>query len=478
MVWVLEKISASLSMKLPGWVKHIFIVFSDLLGILRVLHIPREIFGYKLKKENLCFGFDGSSVAGFTSIEHSDLVLIPDLKTLRILPRRLFEHGVAIVFADVYHECPGERFVGDPRFIAQKTDEEVKKFGFSKVICSPEVEFFIFKRVELTKYVLDIYANCLARAFADSPELLNGEKRVFIRPKHGYMLSPPNDQTYEYRMTLCEILNEVGIRVIKSHHEVATKGQIEICFNPGPILTTADNYQMLRFIAKNLAQKMGYITTFMPKPIPGDNGSGLHFHLSLWKDDQNAFYDENDKYAELSQTARYFIGGILEYAEALTALVAPTINSYKRLIPGYEAPVYICWGRKNRSALIRIPIYERGNPNTKRIEIRFPDPLINPYLAFSAIIIAGLEGIRREIDPGDPVDFNVYCASKELLKAYNVRQLPRSLDEALEYLEKCELFRNFFGSEVIDKYIELKRKELLGYRMHISAWEYIMYLHM
>ena len=218
----------------------------------------------------------------------------------------------------------------------------------------------------------------------------------------------------------------------------------------------------------------------MPKPLAHDNGSGMHVHQSLWKDNENAFYDPNDKYAELSQIARYYIGGILDHAEALTAIVAPTVNSYKRLTPGFEAPVYICWGRKNRSALIRVPLYKGGPIGRKlrRIEVRFPDPSSNPYLTLSVIVAAGLDGIKRKIDPGDPVDEDVYHLSPQNLKEYNIRQLPGTLIEAVEALESDEVLQRTLGSHIFDQFIEIKKKEWRDYLNYITPWEYLHYFNL
>ena len=257
---------------------------------------------------------------------------------------------------------------------------------------------------------------------------------------------------------------------------MATGGQGEINFRYSTPTRTADNIQTLKYVAKMVAYQHGMVAVFMPKPIGGDNGSGMHTHVSVWRGDTNLFYDPDDDYAELSQYARYFIGGLIEHGRALSAIVSPTVNSYKRLIPGYEAPVYLAWSRANRSAAIRIPVYQRGVKNSKRIEYRPPDPSANPYLALSAIILAGLDGVRKKIDPGDPVDENIYHMTPEKRRELGIKVLPRSLEEALDELESDnEFLKPVFPQSLLEAYVELKRKEIDLTRMYPSPVEIMLY---
>ncbi|MEM1743012.1 MAG: type I glutamate--ammonia ligase, partial [Nitrososphaerota archaeon] len=283
------------------------------------------------------------------------------------------------------------------------------------------------------------------------------------RIKDGYLPSLPQDTLVEFRNNVSRILEDYfKIIVDAHHHEVATAGQCEIDLRHDTLKKIADNVQTYKYVVKNVAKNMGLIATFMPKPIYGDNGSGMHVHISLWRNGVNTFYDSDDQYAELSQTARYFIGGILEHGKALSAIVAPTTNSYKRLIAGYEAPVYLTWSKSNRSAVIRIPAYHKGRDTStlKRIEFRAPDPSANPYLCFSAIIAAGLDGIKKKIDPGDPVDENIYKLAVEKKRELGIEKLPSDLREALQCLQSDrEFLKPVMSDELINTWIELKLEE-------------------
>ena len=412
------------------------------------------------------FGFDGSSILGYSSIDYSDLVAVPDLKTFKIVRENSGKYG--LVLANTIDPNTEKLFLRDPRNIVKNFSEELKKVGLEAFI-SPEIEFFLFKKFNLSELNID-YINRNA-SFKFQSEEVDIDKGAGVFSKEGYFNMPPHDKTLEYRIRITEVLEEIGINVIKSHHEVATPSQMELNIIHSDVADTCDNFTLTKFIARILANEFGLIATFMPKPIYGDNGSGLHLHISIWKNGKNLFYDESDEYAELSQEARYFIGGVMEHAKALAALAAPTVNSYKRLIAGFEAPVYISWSKSNRSAMIRIPFYKKGDMYGRRIEVRFPDPLTNPYLSFTAIISAGLEGIRKKVDPGDPSDFNMYR-----MRDGEYEQLPRDLWEALDYLEGDDLIRKVLGEELVEQYIELKRSECLEYRQHVSIWEYLKYL--
>jgi len=416
-------------------------------------------------------GFDGSSIPSFKSIEESDMVAKPDLKTMKVIPWTMGEYKSAFFITDIYEGYSGERFKGDPRYVAQKAEKILNESGFTAAYMAPEIEFFVFKKISP--------AVSMGQASAASTnELVSAVNfKHGIKFKDGYFQVPPLDETHEFRMDFANALMYLGIKIGKTHHEVATLGQVEIIMIADTLTNIADKVQVYKFTARNIAEQHGLVATFMPKPIVEDNGSGMHVHQSLWKGDVNVFYDPDDEYAELSQTGRYYIGGILEHAEALAAIVAPTVNSYKRLVPGFEAPVYICWGRKNRSALVRVPLYLKGEveKRRKRIELRFPDPLCNPYLAFAAMALAGLDGIKKKIDPGDPVDEDVYEFSKKKMRELGIRELPGSLKEALDALESDEVVQRALGSEVLDQFLEVKRKEWIEYSMQVTPWEYTQY---
>jgi glutamine synthetase len=262
------------------------------------------------------------------------------------------------------------------------------------------------------------------------------------------------------------------------HHEVATAGQIEIDFKYGDLVKTADRTLYYKFVAKNVAKKYGLVATFMPKPVYLDNASGMHVHASLWKNEKNAMYDQKDEYAELSQTGRYFIGGLLEHARAITAVSCPTVNSYKRLVPGFEAPIYIMWSRRNRSAMVRVPVYFKGPEfaSAKRAELRSADPSCNTYLALSCILMAGLDGIKKKLDPGDPVDEDVYELSAERRRALGIKELPTTLKDALESMKSDEVVHKTLGSHIFDAFIEYKTNDWNQYCLYVTPWEIMKYL--
>ncbi|MEM1515406.1 MAG: type I glutamate--ammonia ligase, partial [Candidatus Bathyarchaeia archaeon] len=399
-------------------VRWLHLIFVDIRGLIRDMVVSAKEF----IEGNVFFsglGFDGSSIRGFKSIEESDMVLMPDPETLAIIPWTTEEsQRSAVAIGDVC-EAYGSREPSevDPRgYVSKRAVKVTAEVGYT-CIFAPEMEHFIFSSINPTKLVWDLWVSPdggrsdswgAPRVVPESPEISgNG---YILRPKEAYFRAPPEDTTIEYRNEVSAILEDYfGFRIEKHHHEVATAGQIEINFQHGRLIEAADRVIYYKFVAKNIAKKRGLIATFMPKPIYMDNASGMHVHMSLWRDGVNVMYDENEKYAELSQTARYFIGGLLEHARALTAICCPTVNSYKRLVPGFEAPIYIVWSRRNRSALIRIPVYHKGPQyaSYKRIEYRGADPSCNPYLAFSCLLMAGLDGVKKKIDPGDPVDEDV-----------------------------------------------------------------------
>ena len=399
---------------------------------------------------------DGSSVMGFSKINESDLLLIPDRSTLRLMP--LPNYKVATVIADVYEGFGNGRLVRDPRYVTQVLEEDLRGQG---LMCQtgPEVECFVFE---------DIFFDNKGGVEIQSSERTG---KYPIRRKHGYDAPPFQDSLLELRFEVAKILkNNYSIKVTNLNHEVASSGQIEINFMHSTITKAADNVQIYKDVVRSLAKKYSKIANFMPKPIfdennprssESDNGSGMHVSVSLWSGESNIFYDPDDHYAELSQIGRYFIGGLLKHAYSLTALVAPTVNSYHRLVPGFEAPVYAAWSRGNRSAILRVPVNDKNSRKSKRIEFRAPDPSANPYLAFSATAAAGLDGIREKIDPGDPVNQDIYKMSDSARRALGIKTLPRTLQDSIDALKNDKGFlKPYFSNELIDTYVELKCEEI------------------
>jgi glutamine synthetase len=446
--------------------------FTDLPGRLQHTTVPIS----EVSEETLKAGFgklDGSSIKGFTSIYESDMVLQPVLETLALVP---WHPNTVRMISKVFWGQGKGRFERDPRFIAEEAERYQQELGYTSFF-GPELEFFIFDKVELditlpqrgTGY--KIYSR-------EAPWSNNGS--YVIRYKEGYFPAPPVDQLTNIRLEIAEtMIKYFGFTIEALHHEVATAGQGEIDFRFSTLTDTADKVQTFKYVVKNVANKHGMIATFMPKPFFGDNGSGMHTHFSLWTKDgkKNLMYDSNDEYAEISQIGRYVIGGILSHARALSAIVSPTTNSYRRLVPGYEAPVYIAWSKGNRSAIIRVPVYYKGVEKAKRIEYRAPDPSCNPYLAFAAILMAALDGVNKKIDPGDPVDENIYHIPIERRKSLGIKELPRSLDEALDELESdSEFLKPVFNSSILQAYIDLKREEAKTIQLFPHPMEIYYYL--
>jgi len=442
--------------------------FVDLAGYLRSVSVPTREIDEKAIKEGMNL-LDGSSVEGFAGIEESDFRLRPDLSTFALLP---WAEKTARFIADVF--TPSGRFVKDPRYIADRALEHLDSQGLMAFF-GPEVEFKLIDAL-----YLDVETPHRGLGYRiESREIPEEVTVSFQRIKKAYHTPTPIDKVAAIRYEIAEVLEDYfGFTVEAHHHEVAAMGQVEIDFRFADLKTTADRVVTLKYVARNVAAKHGMAATFMPKLVAGDNGNGMHTHISLWdkNSNRNLFFDPSDEYAEISQTARYFIGGILEHGRALAAIVAPTVNSYRRLVPGYEAPVYLVWSKANRSAAIRIPFYEKGVEKAKRIEFRSPDPSANPYLAFAAMLAAGLDGIKKKIDPGDPVDKNVYTMTEEERRRLSIRELPRSLDEALDELESDnEFLKPIFTREALESYIEVKRQEAGQLRQYPNPMEVYMY---
>jgi len=444
-------------------IKWLDLQFTDLVGVLRHVTVSVRLLTSNVFSEGLG-KLDGSSVRGFSSIEESDLVLKPIPTTFALVP---WSSGIARMLCSVW--MGGERLLRDPRYVAERVDDYFINNGLRPYV-SAELEYFIFDKVNV---VVDGWRQELSIV---SSESYWSTTVPFNRGKDGYYVTYPKDKFQDLKLEVAEVLEKYfGLAVEVIHHEVAS-AQHEINFNGGNTTSTSDNIQTVKYVVKSLTYRKGYIATFMPKPIYGDSGNGMHVHVSIWRGDENLFYDPNDEYVSLSQYARYFIGGLIEHGRALSAIVSPTVNSYKRLVPGYEAPVYLVWSKGNRSAAIRIPAYSNSH-RSKRIEYRPPDPSANPYLALSAILLAGIDGINKKLDPGDPVDEDVYRITPLRRRELGIKELPRSLDEALDELE-CdnEWLRPIFPKELIEGYIEVKREEVrkvTTYPTPIEVYHYI-----
>ncbi len=412
--------------------------FTDILGIPKNVEIPVSELENSLYNGLL---FDGSSIEGFVRIQESDMLLLPDPDTFTILPWTIDGGVVGRFICDVLNP-DGTPFLGDPRYILKRELKKVKdEFGYV-FNTGPEAEFFLFKR--------------------DA----NGRPTTITHDHGSYFDLLPIDLGEKVREEIVTTLKEMGFEIETSHHEVA-EGQHEIDFRYSDALRTADNVITFKLVTKTIALKYGLHATFMPKPVYGINGSGMHTHLSLFKGDENIFYDKNGKY-ELSKEALYFIGGILKHAKGISFIANPLINSYKRIVPGYEAPVYISWALRNRSALIRVP---SANGKYRRIEFRSPDPSCNPYLAFSVILTAGIDGIRNNIDPGEPINIDIYNLSDDTRKKMRIDSLPGSLMEAKEEFLKDKLLVDSLSEHIIEKFIEAKNEEWDSFRTHITNWE-------
>ena len=420
-------------------------------------------------------GFDGSSIRGFQKIQESDMILIPDPRTAIMDP--VCKIPTLSVICDIYDPLTKKPYSRDPRFVAKKAEEYLKSTSIAdRSYWGPEMEFFIFDDVRFDQtenagyYFIDSQEGEWNSGRQENPNL--GYKPRF---KEGYFPVPPHDSFQDLRSEMILTMIRSGIPIEVHHHEVATAGQAEIDMKFDTLTVMGDKCLMYKYIVKNIARKYNKVATFMPKPIFQDNASGMHTHQSLWKGDDNIFYDP-EGYSLLSKTALHYIGGLLKHAPALMAFCAPTTNSYKRLIPGFEAPVNLIYSQRNRSAGIRIPVYT-DNPKTKRVEFRAPDSSCNPYLAFAAMLMAGLDGVENKIDPGKPVDKDVYELTQEELK--EMKTVPASLEEALNALERDHEFLlkgDVFTRDVIDVWLEYKReKELNEISIRPHPYEFYLY---
>jgi glutamine synthetase len=423
-------------------VEYVLFWFTDIEGHLKSFAItPSEI------EDALDdgMGFDGSSITGFNAIEESDMVAIPDPTTFRVMPGREGEAKVGRMICDVV-KPDGEPYEGDPRYVLRRALQRMETMGFDTFNVGPELEYFLFKDNTGTE-TLD---------------------------EGGYFAMTALDAATELRNETIKALEAVGIAIEYHHHEVAPS-QHEIDMRYASALDMADQTVTYRLIVKEVAAKNGVYATFMPKPLFGENGSGMHTHMSLFSDRRNRFFDGDDPH-NLSSVGKQFIAGLLRHAREIAPVFAQWVNSYKRLVPGFEAPVYVAWSQRNRSALIRIPLYKPGSEQATRAEIRCPDPACNPYLTFAALLHAGLEGIERGYELEAPMDSNLYHLTAEERRERGIVSLPETLGEAIDEFAGSELMRRAFGDHIFDNYVKLKRKEWDEYRVQLTKWEVDRYL--
>ena len=424
-------------------VRFLRLMFTDIMGPIKNVEVPVSQLEKVLDNKMM---FDGSSIEGFVRIEESDMYLYPDLSTWMIFPWES-EHGkVARLICDIYNP-DGTPFAGDPRGNLKRAMENMRQLGFTSFNLGPEPEFFLFKLDE------------------------DGEITTELNDAGGYFDFAPTDLGENCRRDIVLELESLGFEVEASHHEVAP-GQHEIDFKYADVVDACDNIQTFKLVVKTIARKHGLHATFMPKPLFGINGSGMHCNMSLFKGKENAFYDEAGEMG-LSQTAYHFLGGLIEHARAYTAVCNPIVNSYKRLVPGYEAPVYVAWSGRNRSPLIRVP-ESRGL--STRLELRSVDPSANPYLAMAVLLEAGLDGIRRELTPPPAVDRNIYVMNETEREEAQIKDLPSTLHNAIKALRKDEVMVDALGNHIYQNFVEAKRLEWASFRQTVSEWEREQYL--
>ena len=452
-------------------VRFVDLRFTDTRGKEQHVSIPAHVVSESWFEAG--HAFDGSSIAGWKGIQASDMILMPDAETANLDP--FMEESTLILTCDVIEPSDGKGYDRDPRSLAKRGEAYLKSTGIADTAYfGPEPEFFIFDSVtwhaDMSGSAVKIESEEAAWSSSERFEAGNIGHRPAV--KGGYFPVPPVDSFQDIRSAMCLALEEMGVPVEVHHHEVATAGQCEIGTKFNTLVRRADHTQILKYVVHNVAHSYGKTATFMPKPVVGDNGSGMHVHQSLWKDGKNLF--DGNGYAGLSELALYYIGGIIKHARALNAITNPGTNSYKRLVPGFEAPVMLAYSARNRSASIRIPYVT--NPKARRIEVRFPDPTANPYFAFTAMMMAGLDGIQNKIHPGDAMDKNLYDLPPE--EAKNIPTVCSSLEMALEYLDKDREFLTrggVFSNDMIDAYIELKMEEVTRFRMTTHPVEFAMY---
>jgi glutamine synthetase len=456
-------------------VRRVDLLVTDLIGRWQHFSIPASRVDEDLVQNGQ--GFDGSSLRGFQSIDESDMLLFPDLETAYIDPTE--SEPTLTIICDVVDPVTRERYTRDPRYVATKAEAYLNASGIAdQAFFGPELEFFLFDNVQFgLKVNSSFHLVDSDEADWNSSRDEDGRNLGYkIPPKQGYSPVSPFDTLADLRWEMAEKMGQVGIEFEVHHHEVATGGQGEIATRFNTLRRKADETQWYKHIIRNVAKAHGKTATFMPKPLFGDNGTGMHVHQSLWLGDQPLFFDA-DNYAQLSDLAKYYIGGLLAHGPSLLAFCAPTTNSYKRLVPGFEAPIYLAYSQRNRSAAIRIPTYE-NSPKSKRVEFRPPDASANTYLAFSAMLMAGLDGIRNMIDPGDPTDTDIYELSPEEIG--NIPAVPTSVEAAVEALGGDHDYLtegSVFTQDVVDQYIAFKEQEARDVFLHPVPAEFFHYFH-
>jgi glutamine synthetase len=448
--------------------------FVDLPGIWQHFSFTVDELNEDLFSDGI--GFDGSSIRGFQKIHESDMLLVPDPATAVIDP--VLEVPTLTMICNVRDPVTGESYSRDPRYVAQKAEEHLRTTGVGDTIYfGPEPEFFVFDEVRFDQNINSGFYYIDSREGVWNCGSANGGPNLGYKPrvKEGYFPVPPTDSLQDLRSRMVLTMKQIGIPVEVHHHEVATAGQCEIDMRFSPLTRMADNLMWYKYIVRNIAFKAGMTATFMPKPLFGDNGSGMHCHQSVWKRGKNVFYDAAG-YGQISETARFYVGGLIAHAPALLALCAPTTNSYRRLVPGFEAPVNLVYSKRNRSACVRIPVYS-SSPKSKRIEFRPPDASCNGYLAFAAMLMAGLDGVLNEIEPPDPIDKDLYELEPE--EAAEVRSTPGSLAEALDALEDDHDFLledDVFTPDLIESWLAYKRTaEVDPVRLRPHPYEFYLY---
>jgi glutamine synthetase len=455
-------------------VQFVDVRFCDLPGVMQHFTFPASNFGPAVFTDGLMF--DGSSIRGFQQIHESDMLLLPDPTTAYLDPFR--QHPTLVINFFIHDPLTGEAYTRDPRNIAKKAEDYLRGSGIADTTYfGPEAEFYIFDsiRYDQNQHSAYHYIDSIEAAW-NTGRAEDGGNRGYKTPyKGGYFPVPPTDHYADLRDKMTLVLNQLGLDVERAHHEVGTAGQAEINYRFDTLRHSADKVMMFKYAIKNVAWEAGKTVTFMPKPLFGDNGSGMHCHQSLWKDGAPLFYDELG-YGGLSDIARWYVGGLLHHAPSLLAFTNPTVNSYHRLVPGYEAPVNLVYSARNRSACVRVPV-TGSNPKAKRIEFRVPDPSCNPFLAFSAMLMAGLDGIKNKIEPPEPVDKDLYELPPD--EAASIPQVPASLDQVLDRLEVDHDYLTeggVFTEDLIDTWIEYKRtREIDPIRLRPHPHEFELY---
>lgn len=454
-------------------IENVDVRFCDLPGVMQHFTVPASEIDQKVFEQGLAF--DGSSVEGFATIDKSDMTLLPDTDSAYIDPFRKVKTLVMNFF--VQDPLTAEPFSRDPRNVARKAQNYLKTTGIADTAyLAPEAEFYVFDdvRYENNGHTSFYSVDSESAGWNSARVEERGNLGYKVRQKGGYFPVAPADHYGDLRDYMVQLCQAAGLKIERSHHEVGAAGQAEINWRFDELLKSADNMMLFKYLSKNVGKELGKTVTFMPKPVFGDNGSGMHVHSSLWADGKPLFFDETN-YGQLSDIARWYIGGLLKHGPALLAFTNPTINSYRRLVPGFEAPVNLVYSASNRSACIRIPL-TGPDPRAKRVEFRCPDPSANPYLAFAAILLAGIDGIQNRIEPADPIDKDLYELPPE--EHEQVAQVPASLGEALDELDKNRDFLlagDVFTEDLIDIWIKMKRREISDMQQRPHPYEFELY---